>query len=343
MGRANREDVARLAGVSTAVVSYVVNDGPRPVAPATRQRVLDAMHELSYRPNASARALKLSRTNVIGFLLTDITNPYFSELALSLQDHAHSLGYGLLLANTGRTGALSISELTSMLTREPDGIALYGVHDDATYELVAASGIPVVSLDWHNAKQGIVSIGIDAYAAARDAVEHLMSHGHHEVGMIAGTPDSSRRRQSWTDLMSPRCSPERLEQLIATAEFSRQGGYDAARQLLDQANPPTAIFVSSDVQAFGAIRAIQQAGLRIPDDIALVSLDGTAASAYTYPALTAVAVPLERIAEHCINQLTGNEPPSSTSITLPHRLVVRESCGCEGDSAAGTAQYERTP
>lgn len=328
MSRATNEDVARLAGVSVAVVSYVVNDGPRPVAAATRDRVLAAMKELRYRPNASARALKLARTNVIGFLLTDITNPYFSELAAELQDGAHEHGCGLLIANTGRDGASAATELKSMLAREPDGIALYGIHRDETYELIANSDARIVSLDWHPNRRGFLSIGIDAASATRDAVEHLLSHGHAEVGIIAGTPDSSGRLEAWSDLMRDRCSLERVAHLIATGEFSREGGYTAARQLLDQPEPPTAIFVSSDVQAFGALSAIQQTGRRIPHDVAVMSLDGTAASAFTYPSLSAVEVPLRDIAQRSIAILAGRQSPTEAAITLPHRLVLRESCGC---------------
>ncbi len=328
MARATNEDVARLAGVSVAVVSYVVNNGPRPVAAATRERVLAAMRELSYRPNASARALKLSRTNVFGFLLTDITNPYFAELASHLQDGAHDHGCGLLIANTGRDGASAATELKSMLGREPDGIALYGIHREETYGLIAAADARVVSLDWHPNARGLPSIGIDAAAATRDAVEHLRFHGHEEVAIIAGSPDASGRLEAWRDLMGAHCSPERVNQLLALAEFSRAGGYEAAQRLLNQVRPPTAIFVSSDVQAFGAMRAIQRAGRRIPDDVALISLDGTDDSAYTYPSLTVVEVPLRDIARHAIEILAGGAPPASGTITLPHRLVLRESCGC---------------
>jgi len=128
--------------------------------------------------------------------------------------------------------------------------------------------------------------------------------------------------------MRSRCTPARLEQLRAVAEFSREGGYAAARRLLDQAEPPSAIFVSSDVQAFGALRAVQQTGRRIPQDVAVLSIDGTAASAFTYPSLSAVEVPLEEIARRSIDYLTGTQPAEESTAVLPHRLVLRESCGC---------------
>jgi LacI family transcriptional regulator len=326
MTRANREDVARLAGVSTAVVSYVINNGPRPVAEATKVRVLAAMDELHYRPNASARALKLARTNVVGLLMTDITNPYFSEFAHHLQDHAYAHGYGLMIANTGPDGVKETAELHNMLAREVDGIAIYGVRKPETLETILRAGIRVMSLDWHLDRPNIPSVGIDDYGATREAVEHLIAHGHDEVAFIGGKDDLTLRLRAWTDIMGARCTPDRLSELRAVDEFTREGGFDATLRLLKQPNPPAAIFVSSDVQAFGALRAVQHVGLKIPDDVAIVSLDGTDASAFTYPSLTAIRLPLAEIAKHCIDKLTAGDQ-DGTHITVPHTLVIRESCG----------------
>jgi LacI family transcriptional regulator len=328
MVRANREDVARLAGVSTAVVSYVVNNGPRPVAHETRERVLAAMEELRYRPNASARALKLSRTNILGLVVTDITNPYFSELALRMQEHAYSRGYGLMVANTGQDGEKGTTELRNMLAREVDGIAVYGIFNPETFTLIASSDVKVVSMDWDLTAPNIPSVGIDDYGATREAVQHLRGHGHREVGLIAGTGDMTLRQQSWADVMRAHCSPERLEALKVVGEFSSKGGYLATVELLKRPNPPSAIFVSSDVQAFGALRAIHRAGLKIPKDITIVSFDGTNASAFTSPALTAIQLPLDEIAKHCVEKLVEDNPDASVHITVPHQLVIRESCGC---------------
>lgn len=332
MTRANRTDVARMAGVSTTVVSYVINDGPRPVAPDTRARVLAAMEELNYRPNASARALKLARTNVLGLLMTDITNPYFSEFARYFQDQAFAHGHGLMIANTGQDGVKELPELNNMLAREVDGIAIYGVVRPETLETIVAAGIRVVSMDWHLERPDVPSVGIDDYGATRQAVEHLLWHGHKEVALIAGVGDLTLRPQAWADAMSPRVSAHRLEELKAVSEFTREGGYTAALELLDRPVPPRAIFASSDVQAFGALRAIQRSGFRVPEDVAVVSLDGTNASAYTVPSLTAIQVPLELIARYCIEKLTGQDTQVA-HITVPHALTIRESCGCRVSGA----------
>jgi len=202
MARARREDVARLAGVSDAVVSYVLNGGPRPVAEATRARVLAAVAELRYRPNASARALRLARTNVLGLLIADITNPYFSEFALRVQDRAYARGYGLMIANNGEDGDKATGELRNMLGGEVDGIAVYGVRTPEILKTIVSAGMKVVLLDWHLTDPNVPSVSIDDYGATRQGVEHLVWHGHREVGMIAGRDDLSRRQQAWSDTMA---------------------------------------------------------------------------------------------------------------------------------------------
>jgi LacI family transcriptional regulator len=325
--RANRQDVARLAGVSTAVVSYVVHGGPRPVAPATRDRVLAAIDQLNYRPNASAQALKLLKTYVLGLLMTDITNPYYSEFARIFQDLSYEAGYAVMIANTGYDAAKESAELQTLLAREVDGIATWGVQKDESLEVLASSGIRTVSMDWHINREEVPSVAIDDYGATRDAVEHLLSHGHERIGFVGGFKDRTMREQSWRDTMLPLLGDD-MEGFAEWGEFSRDGGYHAAIRLLDRKDRPSAVFVSSDVQAFGALRAAQVLKLNVPEDLAVISFDGTVASAFTSPPLTAIQVPLEQIARHCLRKLIAREI-FELHTTVPHHLEIRSSCGCE--------------
>lgn len=327
MERANRVDVATLAGVSTAVVSYVVNDGPRPVAEATRKRVLAAMEQLNYRPNASARALKLAKTYVLGLMMTDITNPYYSEFARIFQDLAYEAGYALMIANTGHDSEKETAELNSLLSREVDGIAAYGVRKEETLERLVTSGVRMVSMDWHMTREEVSSVVIDDYGATRMAIEHLRGHGRERIGLIGGIGDHTRRERAWRDALSPVIGDE-CERLVEWGEFTSDGGYRAALRLLDRPDRPSAVFVSSDVQAFGVLRAAKVLRLDVPDDVALVSFDGTTASAFTSPPLTTVQVPFERVARHCLQKLTA--PPGSFEhhTTVEHHLEIRSSCGC---------------
>lgn len=325
--RANRQDVARLAGVSTAVVSYVINDGPRPVAAATKAKVLEAMHVLSYRPNATARALKLQRTNVIGLLVRDITNPYFSELASAIQDHAHRAGYAIMIGTSGQGGVEETAEFQNLLDRQVDGIAVYGIRRDETLAAIERSGARVVSLDWHLDRPGVPSVGIDDFGAAREAVEHLLQHGYNEVGLIAGRDSADLREQAWADAMGIRISPERLTELRVFGDYTLEGGYEAALALLRLPEPPRAIFVSSDVQAIGALRAAHSQGIRVPQDLALISIDGTDAGKFAFPSLSAIELPFAEIAEYIVGVLTSRSAPATGQV-FEHLLVRGESCGC---------------
>jgi LacI family transcriptional regulator len=328
MPRATRQDVATLAGVSTTVVSYVVNGGPRPVADTTRARVLAAMDELNYRPNAHARALKLKRTNVLGLMMMDITNPYYSEFARIFQDLAYEAGYAVIIANTGQDGTRKTAEVQSLLAREVDGIVAYGVRREETLEILVSSGTRIVSMDWHLVREEIPSVGIDDYGATRSAIEHLQSHGHHRIGFVGGIDDPTMREQAWRDAVYPEFG-DSLDEFAEWGEFSRGGGYLAAMRLLDRPDRPSAVFISADVQAFGALRAAQVLHINVPNDLAVISFDCTEASRFTSPPLTAIRVPFELIAKHCLRKLIDPIGGFELHTTVPHQLEIRSSCGCE--------------
>jgi len=329
MLRATRQDVAQLAGVSTAVVSYVLNDGPRPVAEATRQRVLAAMEQLSYRPNALARALKSERTYVLGLMIADITNPYYSEFARAFQDQARDAGWTVMIASGNQDSERETEDVKSFLAREVDGIAVYGARGDETLDVLASSGTRVVSV--HFDREELPSVAVDDYSATRTAIEHLQAHGHIRIGFLGGLGDFTQRDLAWRDALSPDLA---ADDLLAWGEFSRQGGYDAMIDLLSRTNPPTAVFVSSDYQAFGALRAAEVLGVRVPEDLAIVSYDGTSGSAFTSPPLTAIRIPFDLIARQCLRKLTAAPASFELHTTVPHELVLRDSCGC-GETETG--------
>lgn len=334
MGKPNRNDVAELAGVSVAVVSYVVNNGPRPVADATRDRVLAAMKQLSYRPNPSARALKLSKTHVLGLLVPDIANPFHSEFASHLQDQAYNAGYALIMGSAGQDGSQEASQLRSMIDRGVDGILAFGFHRASTMEEMLASGIPVVSLDWRIHEGSVPTVAVDDYGATRLAIDHLLGHGHAEVGFIGGHFDATARQSAWRDAMKGLVSAERQDQIAAFGDFTMLGGYEAARDLFTRPTPPPrALFVSADVQAMGALRALGELGVRVPDDVAIVSFDGTMASQFTSPSLTAVRFPSDVMARRALQRVTG-PTERELHVTVPHTLIVRESCGNHSPATA---------
>ncbi|HEY8753493.1 MAG TPA: LacI family DNA-binding transcriptional regulator [Arthrobacter sp.] len=328
-GPVTRKDVARYAGVSTAVVSYVVNGGPKNVAPATEAKVLDAISILGYRPNAAARALKLGSSETLGFIVPDNSNPFFSLFAHAVEDAATALGYALVLSNSDGNLAKERRHIRNLAARQVDGVLLASVLFEPDLEVLETAGIPSVLLNHAAVSPGFNSVGVDLEAGARTAVEHLIGHGHRNIGLAIGTNVSNEldgREVGWLNALREAGLPEGP---TARSEFDRPGGYAAGKRLLASGNRPTAIFASSDTQGVGILRAIHEAGLSVPGDIALVSFDGSIESEYSWPALTTVAQPVRAMAEWAVRALVGDGSGRALQQRIfPSELIIRQSCGC---------------
>lgn len=324
-----RKDVARYAGVSTAVVSYVINAGPKKVAPATEARVLEAIQVLGYRPNAAARALKLGSTEMLGLVIPDNTNPFFAELSHAIEDAANERGYALLLTNSDSTVAKERKHVRNLLSRQVDGLLLTSMEDEPYLEDVVASGIPAVLLNQNRPSGRLPTLGVDLTAGARIAVEHLAGHGHKNIALVKGSGASEgpdEREAGWLQAL---VAAGLQEGQVFTAPFSMDGGYMAGRRLASVRDRPTAVFVSSDVQAVGVLRALHEADLNIPDDIAVVSFDASFQSEYTWPALTAMHQPTRQMAAAAVEALLNKDEPTPVrNMVFPTDLIIRRSCGC---------------
>jgi LacI family transcriptional regulator len=328
-GPVTRKDVARYAGVSTAVVSYVVNGGPKKVAPATEAKVQDAIRVLGYRPNAAARALKLGSSETLGLIVPDNSNPFFSLLAHAVEDAAADLGYALVLTNSDGNLAKERRNIRNLAARQVDGVLLASVLFEPDLEDLEKADIPSVLMNHGREAAGFNSIGVDLAAGARTAVEHLLGHGHTRIGLAMGTNVSGEvdgRERGWLEALRDAGVPEGQ---IIHGEFTRPGGYLAGQRLIASANRPTAIFASSDMQAIGILRAVREAGLTVPGDIAIASFDGSVESEYSWPALTTVEQPVRAMAEAAVAALVGagRGEPAQHRI-FPTQLRVRQSCGC---------------
>lgn len=329
---ATRDDVARLAGTSTAVVSYVVNNGPRNVSPATRARVLAAIDELDYTPNAVARALRAADTRTLGLIVPNIDNPFFAELAQALETRAFELGRVLLLGNSNENAEREDAYLRNFLERQVDGIVLIGVADRTPPASTRATGCRVVLLDRPASDADAEYVCIDNTNAAREGVEHLIGHGHRRIACIAG-PEGQRvasdRQLGWVAAMQDaglHADPD----LTRRAAFSVDGGVAAASSLFAEVGP-TALFVSSDSQAQGTLAVAHRLGIRIPEDIAIVSFDGTRQTTYSDPALSVIEQPLREMATTVVDHLAGPSSAPRLQKVLGHMLSVRRSCGCAYD------------
>jgi LacI family transcriptional regulator len=321
-------DVARYAGVSPAVVSYVVNDGPRGVAPQTAERVREAIAVLGYRPNSSARALRKGTTGMLGMVLPGTSNTFFGEFADVIYDAAAQEGLALLIASSGADVSTEKGLIDNLASRNVDGILVATMMTTADIPSLRHPGMPIVLINCSFAIPGYRTIGPDAATGARDVVEHLlMTHDHHSVAMITGetgTPEPEARESGWREALR---SHDRKDGVLIRTDFTRQGGYEAALTLLTRADRPTAIFASSDLQAFGVLRAIHELKLDVPGDIALASFDGIEESGFSWPPLTLARQPVQEMAEAAIAALrTGGEPAHEL---FEMELIIRQSCGCK--------------
>jgi LacI family transcriptional regulator len=328
-GRVTRSDVARYAGVSSAVVSYVVNGGPRAVSAKTAEKVLDAVRVLGYRPNASARALRTGSTRLLGLVIPEFGNPLFAEMAVAIESAAAQRGYAVLLTSSESDPATERRHIANLTDRQIDGLLLMTAMSRPDLANLPLQGVPTVLLDTFEEVPGFASVGLDAFAGARDAVTHLIGHGHPSVALVIGggaAPGSELRERGWLQATRDAGLPDGA---IAREPWSRAGGYRAGRRLFGGANPPSAVFVSSDVQAIGLLLAVNEIGLRVPEDVAIVSFDGTEASAFTFPKLTVVRQPVQQMALDAVDRvLAATGQVGRGYIVHQPELIVRASCGC---------------
>lgn len=320
-----RNDVARQAGVSPAVVSYVMNDGPRPVSAATRARVLEAVRILGYRPDGLARSLRLGKTKLLGLLVPDATNPFFAGLARQIEDAAYERAYGVLVCNSADDPERERGYVASLAERRVDGLIVVASTMSQDLRALTDLSIPVVALDRTPAATSVSTISVDNEQGAFDGTRHLVEHGYSAVGFVAGPESnvSDARRDGWRKaLVQSGLEPG----AVINAQFSYEGGRAAALSLFSE-RKLRAVLVSSDIQALGVLRGLNEIGLACPIDVAIVSIDGTTAGSYAVPPLTSVEQPIAEMSVLAVEHLTAFSRDESHRV-LQTRLVTRQSCGC---------------
>lgn len=325
--RATRTDVARLANVSTAVVSYVLNNGPKNVAPETRQRVEEAARKLNYQPNSNAQALRSGSSRMLGVIVSDFSNTYFGEVNDAIENEAAKHGYSVLFVTSHSNEEKERDSVSKLLSRNVD--AIIGEFPKSGTALTSSqrNGCPFILMDYARAVPGMKSVSSDFRQGVYMAATHLIKHhDQRNIVMMAGFGEdlADPRVQGWYQAFRDANLP--IGRVIRTY-FTREDAYQATIQLFKQREPPTALFCGSDLEAIGALRAIHEYGMRIPDDIAIVSFDGTVDTLYTWPPLSAIQQDTTSIAKHAVE--TALNPHAAPDLQLiPVKLVVRESCGC---------------
>ncbi|MFI5955571.1 LacI family DNA-binding transcriptional regulator [Cryptosporangium sp. NPDC051539] len=318
-------DVARAAGVSPATVSRVLN-GHHGVADELRQRVVTAVAELGYRPNSQARSLRTRATSVLGLIISDITNPFFPEIARGVEDAAHAAGFSVVLANTDEDLAKEQRYLEVAAAERMAGVVLAPASSAETdISVLTGRGIPVVAVDRRLPGHRVDSVTVDNLTAARDATRHLVSIGRTRIGFVGGplaTTTASDRLAGYREGLGD------LPELIAYGDYRIDGGRVAARKLLEREERPDALFVSNNLMTIGAITALADAGLKHPDDVALAGFDDQTWQTGLLPPLTLVTQPTYELGKRAATVLlerirTPDAPPAD--VILPATLAVHRS------------------
>ena len=338
MNRPTQVDVARLAGVSRATVSYVLNgqtDGRVPISEETRQRVLEAIEELGYAPDARAQALRSGNTNTIALIIPDLGNPHFCEYATGIEEAARASGYHLLLSSTTMNDEYAVEIFKDLARRRFDGLIiassfiLEAEEAQATLEQVRKRGLPIVEMDEN---YGVDSVSADYREATTEVMSYLLSLGHRRIGMIYGVGGhelGQDRLQPYLDSLKAADIPAEGD-LIVECGPAIEDGYQAAMKLLQLPSRPTAILAINDLLAISAARAAADLRLRVPDDLSLVGFDDIPMANYLTPRLTTVTKDARAAGNKAFEVLLAriqNPDLPRQQVHIQARLILRESTG----------------
>lgn len=323
-------DVARAADVSYSTVSRVINR--KSVSDDKRERVLRAMAELGYVANLQARSLAGGKSHIIGLLVHSLTVEYFGEIARGVDDELAAMQYDVMLYTTHRRKGRESAYVTQLTRNLVDGLLLVLPRNAEAYlETLRHRQFPYVLVDHLGLGSDVPSVGATNWQGGYDGARYLIELGHRRIGFITGE-------------MAMGCARDRLlgyqqavreaglpldPALVREGDFLRPRAFTCANELLDLAEPPTAIFASNDVSAFGAMEAVRNRGLRIPDDISILGFDDIPQAAQVHPTLTTVRQPLAEMGREAVRLLfTYIEAPDAgvKRVELPTSLSLRESC-----------------
>lgn len=337
--RATLKDVAEHASVSMKTVSNVVNNNHQRVSPATRQRVMDAIRTLDYRPNIAARQLRNGRAGIIALAVPDLENPYFAGVARAIVEEAAAAGYIVLIDHTNGDRDKEVMVVRGSRPDMIDGI----IFDPSTLDEVDLHGLslnlPVVLLGERLQTAPFDHVLIDNAAAAFQATSHLIALGRRRIAFVCAPSHGDiampgLRLRGYLDAHAHAgliADPELIQPPVSET-FERRDGAIAMRHLLSMPSPPDAVFCLNDLMALGALRVTYECGVRVPEDMAIVGIDGISDGQFANPSLTTIAPRKQEIARLAvrllierIDQLDGETPGEPRLHYVPFDLIVRES------------------
>lgn len=327
------EDVAKRAGVSAMTVSRVINNSGY-ISQETRQRVERAIAELGYVPNALARGLRFKQTKTLALVLTDITNPFFTTLARGVEDAASEQGFSVIFCNTDESQEKESSYLNVVVQKQVDGVLLIPAQSALeSVTFLRERGVRFVVLDRRIPGAEADVVRGDSEQGAYALVCHLLALGHRRIAALSGPETVStaadrvagyRRALAEADLTFEPA-------LVRYGGFTQESGYEMAQAVLALPQPPTALLTGNNFIAIGALHALREAGLRVPDDISIVTFDDLPAAVAIDPFLTVAAQPAYEMGRQAtallLDRLADGGPAGPQEIVLPAELIVRRSSG----------------
>jgi LacI family transcriptional regulator len=327
------QDVARRAGVAPITVSRVINHSGY-FSKETRQKVEAAIAELGYVPNTLARSLRSKKTHTLALILTDITNPFFTMISRGVEDAASDAGFMVIYCNTDESESEEEKYLQLLLQKQVDGILL--VPARSTSRAIASiqeQGTAVVVLDRHLTGVEADIVRGDSQGGACLLVKHLIDLGHRQIAVLTGPESVSTAEDRLTGYKRAleAAGIPIDDQLIYYGAYTRQGGYEMAQRVLSNAHRPTALFAANNFIALGALRALREAGVRVPEEMALVCFDDLPSTWILDPFLTVAAQPAyemgKKATELILARIKGQAPAPCQEIVLPVEIIVRRTSG----------------
>lgn len=323
-------DVAARANVSIGTVSRFLT-GNGYVGEASRKKIAAAVAELGYVHNRAAAGLKTKKTGLLGFIVSDLTNPFTAEVAAAISGYARAQTYGVVISDSMGDPSMGAAAIDLLRGHGVDGIIITPPESDELNAAILASvrRLPIVGIGLRTTPMSTDLVTVDTYAGAYAAVEHLALLGHRDIAFIGSNTMASGRYRGYRDALAAHGIDVRPS-LVQAGALNRELGFNTAMTLLEHDPPPTAIFAVNDATASGVVQAAHRRGLSVPQELSVIGYDDVDLAAHSTPPLTTVAQPIRQIGEEAarlmFERLSGEETGDPREVTLPASLIVRQSC-----------------
>lgn len=337
MGNVTLKHIAKELGMSAMTVSRALNNKDN-VDKNTKKRVVEKAQSMGYTPNHVAKSLVSRKTNTIGVVIPEIYHAFFSEVISGIEEMVYKMNYQLFLTNSAEKSEREKSSINALQSKRVDGILISCAEtsdDSSFYKQIINTGLPFVFFDRCIENIGASCVSVNDFESSKQITQHLIEHGYKKIAHLSGPKGVSmaqKRKNGYIEALKENDTPFD-KSLVKVSGFNEKGGYKAMNELLDLPVDkwPRAVVAVNDPAAFGAIKAIKERGLTIPDDIAIVGFSDDIRSELIDCPLTTVRQPAyqigKRAAEKLINMIDTNEEPIE-NIVLTNEIIIRESCGC---------------